>query len=100
MLELEGLTHATPVSFDWAALRQEMRQRLSDAQSLLGQELPQARQILRKVLTEPAECRAVADGGQPAYRITLTCSYAPFLPSLLIATQVASPTGFEPVLPA
>ncbi len=99
--ELDQLTKPREVvELDEARLKRELRGRIRDAKSLLRRHRGQTRQILRKLLEEPLFCEAFDEDGRRGYRVTGKGSYLKFLPSQLATPCVASPTGFEPVLPA
>ena len=99
--ELQSLAGAKMIpKLDHARLRQELRMHTADVRNLLMNHGPQARQILRKLLVGRLDCEAIEEGERRGYRVTGQGSYSNLLPGNLIPTQVVSPTGFEPVLPA
>ena len=94
--ELEFLRNASEVyDLNDARLKRDLRARVLDAKSLLGRHVPQARQMLRKLIDKPFQCEALTDGNRRWYRVTGQGSYLPLLPSLATSPFVASPTGFS-----
>ena len=88
-------------TLDEARIKRQLRERASDVKGLLEQNTPQARQMLRKLLEGKLKCTPVKEEGLKGYQISGEGSYHRLLPtSLVLPTKVASPTGFEPVLPA
>ena len=81
-------------------MRRQLGAQFADAKAFLGRHISQARQILKKLIEKPLVCEAFEEGGQRGYRITGQGSYLKLLPAPIASPFVASPTGFEPVLPA
>ena len=94
--ELDQLINPQVFSLDRTKLKREIRERVTDIKSLLERHVPQAWQILRKVLEDKLSCTPVKDKGREGYQVTGKGTYARLLPSTLVSTTVASPTGFEP----
>ena len=68
--ELQGLTRRADVaSLNARRLRKELAGRLIDVKGLLSRHVPQARQILRKLVVGRLECEPFKEGGQRGYRI-------------------------------
>ena len=78
-------------------LRQELRARVTDARGLLGRNVPQTRQILRKLLVGRLACEPFEESGRRGYRFTGQGSYAELLPGKL-STLMVTPAGFEPAI--
>ena len=95
--QLNALNGAQQVGqLDPRRLEKDLRARLADWQGLLQRHVPQARQILKKLLVgrlvfTPNKQGCTFRGESPVDRI---------LAGLCITKAVVSPTGFEPVLPA
>ena len=53
--------------------------------------------MLKKLLTVPLRARPIDDGHMRGWELTGHGSFGKLLAGLLVATTVASPTGFEPV---
>lgn len=85
---------------DQARMKRDLRGRLADAKTLLKRHIPQARQVLRKLIEKPLICEMVEENGGRGYRITGQGTYLRLLPQTLASPCVVSPTGFEPVLSA
>ena len=97
--ELSRLTQTvSAVHLDRPALKRELQNRIRGAKGLLGRQRSEARQILRKLITQPLQFEVIEDEGRRGYKVTGEGSYLALLPSPLVSPIVVSPTGFEPVL--
>jgi len=72
------------VTLDEPRLKREAKHRVKDVRGLLHQHVPQARQILRKLIVGRLECEPVEEQGQRGYRITGQGTYGRFLPPTLV----------------
>ena len=81
-----------PAGFDPAAVRSDLLKRLEDWRGLFLRHVPQARQIMRKLLTSAITLTPTAQAKPRRYEFKLEASVA----KLLGANMVASPPGFEP----
>ena len=96
--ELEEMKGRRDVAWlDDRHLRQELRARVTDARGLLGRNVPQTRQILRKLLVGRLACEPFEESGRRGYRFTGQGSYAELLPGKL-STLMVTPAGFEPAI--
>ena len=98
--ELEAVTGRRAgdvVALDQKRILLELRARVRDVRSLLGQDIPRTRRILTKLLVGRLECRAFQEGDRAGYRFTGRGSYTELLPSNL-STEVVTPAGFEPAI--
>jgi hypothetical protein len=67
--ELENLAAVAQVaSFDADRIKADLRARVTDVKGLLARRKPQARQMLRKVLSGKIELRPVEENGRRGYR--------------------------------
>ncbi len=95
--ELSGLHDTAKVaSLDAGRLTKAVAATVADVRGLLGQHIPQARQMLRKLVNGRLACTPYEENGRKGYRFTGRVTYRRLLPTDLQATVVA-PTGFEPV---
>jgi ABC-type transporter Mla subunit MlaD len=98
--ELEQLDQVARVtSVDTDQLKQELRTRVNDVSALLGRRTPQARQMLRKLLTDKIELEPVGEGRDRGYRFrgALTVDKLIGGDALITHLSMVAPTGFEPV---
>jgi hypothetical protein len=83
--ELEELQNDRQVaSLDKARIKHDLRSRLAEVHALLGRHIPQARQILKKLIEQPLKCEAVSKDGQAFYRLTGEGNYLKILPTPLL----------------
>ncbi|WP_376753431.1 zinc ribbon domain-containing protein [Candidatus Nitrospira allomarina] len=99
-LEILNLSKKNVVYLDEAKVKQDLRKRVKNMKGVLGRHPAQARQVLRKLLNGRITCTPVMVGESDGYQVTGQGNYHNFLPSTLVPILLASPTGFEPVLPA
>jgi hypothetical protein len=85
------------MTLDRPRLRRELRARLKDLRGVLGGNVAQTRQILRKLLVGRLTCTAFEEEGRRGYRFTGQGSYADVLPAS-VSTLVVTPAGFEPAI--
>jgi site-specific DNA recombinase len=83
---------------DQRALVKDLRARMGDLEGLLGRQVTQTRQILRKLLVGRLVCEPFDDGRRRGYRFTGTVSYERMLPAEAIPRYVVTPAGFEPAI--
>jgi hypothetical protein len=79
-------------AIDPVKLKADLRERLADWRGLLTRYIPQARQILRKLLTSAITLTPTGQAKPRRYEFHLEASLA----KLFGANMVASPPGFEP----
>ena len=89
-----------PTSLVTAKLKRDLQACVADTRALLTRQVPQTRQIIRKLIESPLRCEVYEEGGQRGYRVTGQGNYPHLLRSPAAPLWVVSPTGFEPVLPA
>ena len=63
------------VSLDAKRLAKDLRSRLGDIPALFARHVPQARQMLRKLLDGHIVCEPIMEGGKPGYRFTATGTF-------------------------
>ena len=63
------------VSLDTKRLAKDLRSRLEDIPALFARHVPQARQMLRKLLDGHIHCEPMMEGGKAGYRFTATGTF-------------------------
>jgi hypothetical protein len=98
--ELEALTgrRQEAASLDVQRLQRELRRHVAEIRGPLGKDIPQTRQILRRLLVGRLECEAFDEGKRVGYRFKERGSYAPLLPVALVTPEMVTPAGFEPAI--
>jgi hypothetical protein len=98
--ELEALTgrRQDAASLDVERLHRELVRHAAEVRTLLGQDIPRARKILRRLLVGRLECEAFEEGQRRGYRFKARGSYAALLPAALATPDVVTPAGFEPAI--
>jgi hypothetical protein len=93
--ELARLDRAAQVvSIDAKRLTMDLRNRLGDIPSLLSRHLPQARQLLRKLLDGHIMCEPIVDeDGKPGYRFTATGTFDRLLTGAKVVNGSATYSG-------
>ena len=91
----EGLARIPDI--DRRRLEPILRARLEDWHGLLGRHVPQARQMLRKLVIGRFVMTPDATGERNYAEIAATGTLAKFLSGVGVPKGMASPTGFEPV---
>lgn len=95
--DLAGLVDLDKVSsLDARRLKQTLRARVADAKGLLGRHVPQARQMLRKLLVDRLEFTPFEDRGQRGYRFAGQGTFGRILAGDVLPPALVSPAGFEP----
>src|SRR5262249_28178224 len=97
--ELEALTgrKQAGASVDVERLRRELLRHAAEVRTLLGQDIPRTRQILRRLLVGRLECEAFDEGARVGYRFKAKGSYAPLLPPALVTPEMVTPAGRESI---
>ena len=88
-----ALERPRPVSADAARLRGELRAKLAGWRSMLRAHVPQARQMIRKLVVD--RIVFTADPKARLYRFSIPGSLARFFNGLVHPRAMASPTGSE-----
>ena len=83
-------------AFDPQTVERQWRAKLEDWRGLLRRHVPQARQVLRKLLTGHVLFKPFRNGRTRYYEFSAPIGLGRILSGLACATMVASPTGFEP----
>ena len=91
---LEAVGRAS--AFDPQTVERQLRAKLEDWRGLLRRHVPQARQVLRKLLIGPIAFKAYRTGRSRGYEFSAPIGLGRILTGLACANMVASPTGFEP----
>jgi site-specific DNA recombinase len=96
--ELEGLTRAaSSTRVDPGTIERDLRERLSEWRALLRRHVPQARQIMKRLLVKPLRFTPFRNDSEKYYEFTAEIALGRVFSGLASAIWVASPTGFEPV---
>ncbi len=85
---------------DQRRLEKDLRARLANWQGLLQQHVPQARQILKRLLVGRLVFTPRTNGVERLCEFKGESPIGKILEGLVVTKPLASPTGFEPVLPA
>jgi hypothetical protein len=95
--ELEALTgrQQAAASLDIERLRRELLRHAAEIRTLLGRDIPRARQILRRLLVGRLECEAFDNVQRVGYRFKARGSYASLLPAALSTPEVVTAAGFD-----
>jgi hypothetical protein len=82
-------------------LTSRINTKVRDIVSVLGRQTPQARQMLRKLLTEKIDLEPVGSGRARGYKFRGSLAVDRLISGDAIGTHltVVAPTGFEPVFP-
>jgi hypothetical protein len=91
--ELSALEHPRPVSADAARLRAELRAKLADWRDMLRAHVPQARQMIRKLVV--GRIVFTADTKERVYRFLIPGTLSRFFNGLVHPRAVASPSGVD-----
>jgi site-specific DNA recombinase len=75
------------VSLDAKRLAKDLRSRLEDIPALFARHVPQARQMLRKLLDGHIMCEPIVEGGKPGYRFTATGTFDRLLTGMRIGND-------------
>jgi hypothetical protein len=67
---------------------------VADTKALLGQHVPQARQMLRKLLVDKLAFTPVEEKGQKGYRFAGAVNFGRLLAGDALPPTVVAPTGF------
>ena len=75
--------------------------KVQDIVGVLGRQTPQARQMLRKLLTDKIDLKPVGSGRDRGYRFRGSLAIDRLISGDAVGTHLAvvAPTGFEPVFP-
>ncbi len=97
---LEALDAPT-LTFD-AKLEQRLRDAVAEWRAILGRQVPQARQIVTKLLADKLTFTPEDRDGRRGFRFRATGTVEKLVAGVVPGSlqAVVSPTGFEPVLPA
>ena len=85
-------------ALDPASIRQNLRERLTDWQGLLGRETVEARQILREVLVGRLIFTPRVDGSGRYYEFTGQATLSGLLAGVVSPDMLVTPAGFEPAI--
>lgn len=92
--ELERLNNlARVVSLDAKRLAKDLRSRLGDIPALFARHVPQARQMLRKLLDGHIVCEPILEGGKRGYRFTATGTFDRLLTGVKVANESGGGQG-------
>ena len=89
--EIAGLAVADPDELAAPRLKKRLREYLNRFEDLMQYETPRAREALRKLFGEPLTVRPVKKNGRRTLEVQGSVEFY---------LKVASPRGFEPLLPA
>jgi hypothetical protein len=82
---LDSLAQVT--SLDAKRLAKDLRSRLEDIPALFARHVPQARQMLRKLLDGHIHCEPMMESGKPGYRFTATGTFDRLLTGLKVVND-------------
>jgi site-specific DNA recombinase len=88
---LDNLAHV--VSLDTKRLAKDLRSRLEDLPALFSRHVPQARQMLRKLLDGHIVCEPIMEGGKRGYRFTATGTFDRLLTGVKVVNQFGGGHG-------
>lgn len=92
--ELAQLDKLMEISaLDAKQLAKDLRSRLEDIPSLFLRHVPQARQMLRKLLNGHILCEPIMENGKAGYRFTVTGTFDWLLTGLTVANEPANVFG-------
>jgi site-specific DNA recombinase len=80
-------------ALDAKQLAKDLRSRLEDLPSLFLRHVPQARQVLRKLLNGHILCEPIMENGKAGYRFTATGTFDRLLTGLTVANEPANVFG-------
>lgn len=96
--ELAGL-QAAGHQIDWTKVERDLRAKLADWQGLLQRNVPQARQILKRLLAGPIQFSPVREAGERDHTFRAPIALDRLMTGTVgCATTVASPTGVAPFM--
>ena len=78
-------------------LERQVLGKLADWRTMLRQEAPDARQVLRQLITERVTCEPTERDGQRLYAYRGRVWFGGLFEGTISPLALASPTGFEPV---
>ena len=84
---------AQVVSLDAKRLAKDLRSRLGDIPALFARHVPQARQMLRKLLDGYIVCEPITEGGRAGYRFTATGTFDRLLTGLKVVNESGGGQG-------
>jgi hypothetical protein len=91
--ELAGL-QAVCQQIDWTKVEAALQAKLADWQGMMQRQVPQARQILKKLLAGPIQFSPVREDGERFYTFKAPIALDRLIAGTVgCATVVASPTG-------
>ena len=86
--------YAQVVSLDAKRVAKDLRNRLKDIPALLSRHIPQARQLLKKLLDGHIMCEPIVDEkGKAGYRFTATGTFDRLLTGVKIVNETATYGG-------
>lgn len=92
--ELERLDNlARVVALDAKRLAKDLRSRLEDVPTLFVRHVPQARQMLRRLLDGHIVCEPIVEGGKPGYRFTATGTFDRLLTGMKVVNESGGGQG-------
>jgi len=94
--ELDLVEHYRVPAIEAKDLRRDLTARIGDVRGLLAGHIPQARQILRKLVVGRLACEAVEQDGRKGYRFAGQGAYDRVLPGETLAALTHTPNGVTP----
>ena len=91
LARLNNLAQVT--SIDVARLAKDLRKRLEDIPALFVRHVPQARQMLRKLLDGHIQCEPIIEDGKPGYRFTATGTFDRLLSGAMVVNESGGGQG-------
>ena len=91
LAQIDGLAHVA--SLDAARLAKDLHNRLEDLPALFARHLPQARQMLRKLLDGHILCEPIIEDGKRGYRFTATGTFDRMLSGIEVVNGIGGGQG-------
>ena len=96
--ELRSIDRAgKAATLDLKGVERELRAKLDEWKAVLRKHVPQARQVLKKLLAGPLVFTAHREAGERYYEFSAPIAIGRIISGLAGANMVASPTGFDRV---
>ena len=89
---------AQVVSLDATRLVKDLRSRLENIPALFARHIPQARQMLRKLLDGHIVCEPIMEGGRAGYRFTATDTFNGLLADFSVVNESGGGQEIPPSL--
>ena len=91
--EMTAEEHERAGDMDAKRLAKDLRSRLGDIPALFARHVPQARQMLRKLLDGHIVCEPIMEGGRAGYRFTATGTFDRLLTGFKVVNESGGGQG-------